>query len=182
MVVVMGGQLYGWNVAFTTGFLQFFLCQFLTDAAYVVCMASAAKDAGKIAFSGGSYGLARITIGYYAGSRVLPRAPRVHCSVVRLGQFCGHFSGLPRRLSTAPSMIGLFLLPGRSYWRGLVLLVLRCLLLAIQGGMASADLIFTATLPPTACPNATEAGARWCGPWATSTRRTLRGCRTRHRH
>ncbi|EQC33764.1 hypothetical protein SDRG_08866 [Saprolegnia diclina VS20] len=156
MVVVMGGQLYGWNVALTTGFLPFFLSQVLTDAAYVVYMSSAAEVAGKIAFSGGSYGLARITIGYYAGFLVgylelLEYIAASSVSVSYVSNFVVDAVDAPPESAPAvmaavyAGMIGFFLLPGWYYWRGLVLLAVLCLLpalLAILGGVASADLGF----------------------------------------
>ncbi|OQR88946.1 Amino Acid-Polyamine-Organocation (APC) Family, partial [Achlya hypogyna] len=67
VVCVMGGQLYGWNAAFATGFVPYAVSQVITGAAYVVYISSAAEVSGKIAFSGGSYGLTRITLGFYAG-------------------------------------------------------------------------------------------------------------------
>ncbi|OQR90633.1 Amino Acid-Polyamine-Organocation (APC) Family, partial [Thraustotheca clavata] len=67
IVAVIGGQYYGWNAAFATGFVPFFVSQILTGIAYVVYMSCTAEICGKIAFSGGSYGLSRVTLGYYCG-------------------------------------------------------------------------------------------------------------------
>ncbi|KAH9121102.1 hypothetical protein AeMF1_007039, partial [Aphanomyces euteiches] len=65
VVAVIGGQFYGWNESYETGFLPFFFAQLMMGAAYVVYIACISEVGGKV--PGGSYGLARAVLGFYPG-------------------------------------------------------------------------------------------------------------------
>jgi amino acid transporter len=65
--VVMGGILYGWNSGFTSGFGFFIVAQFIMALAYIILMCCLAEIASAISFSGGSYGLSRVKLGFYMG-------------------------------------------------------------------------------------------------------------------
>ncbi|OQR93701.1 Amino Acid-Polyamine-Organocation (APC) Family [Thraustotheca clavata] len=139
VVAVMGGQLYGWNAAFASGFLPFALSQVITGLAYIIYMSSAAEVSGKIAFSGGSYGLARITLGYYCGFMVgflelLEYVASASVSVRYVGDFIiTQFDLDPLYQFWIWALfyivfIGIFQLHGRIYWNFMVFFALSCLL------------------------------------------------------
>ncbi|RHY58161.1 hypothetical protein DYB30_012181 [Aphanomyces astaci] len=65
IVAVIGGQFYGWNVAFGAGFVPFFLSFVMMGAAYIIYVACVSEVGGKV--PGGSYGLARAVLGFYPG-------------------------------------------------------------------------------------------------------------------
>ena len=59
--VVIGGQMYGWNAALTTGFGSFGIAQFLMGTAYVCLLLCIAEIGSTIPFTGGCYGLGKNT-------------------------------------------------------------------------------------------------------------------------
>jgi len=67
LAVVIGGQMYGWNNALVTGFGTWIIAQVLMGFAFVVLMLSLAEIGSAIAFPGGSYGLARVVLGFFPG-------------------------------------------------------------------------------------------------------------------
>ena len=66
-VTVMGGQYYGWSIAFKHGFGTYAVTQFLMGLAYICYVACASEIVSTIGFSGGAYGLARAVLGFYPG-------------------------------------------------------------------------------------------------------------------
>ncbi|EQC42734.1 hypothetical protein SDRG_00457 [Saprolegnia diclina VS20] len=139
VVCVMGGQLYGWNAAFETGFVPFAISQVMTGVAYVIYISSAAEISGKLAFSGGSYGLTRITLGFYAGFIVgflelLAYIASAAVSVSYVADFLTTAWDLPN--SYKPVLwfvfyvvfIGILHLRGKYMWRFMVVFALSCLL------------------------------------------------------
>ncbi|OQR82867.1 amino acid ABC transporter permease, partial [Achlya hypogyna] len=154
VVCVLGGHLYGWNAAFATGFVPYAVSQVITGAAFVVYMSSAAEVSGKIAFSGGSYGLTRITLGFYAGFLVgfleaLEYIASAAVSVSYVADFiCSEFD-----IDDAyqPLMwfifyavfIGIFQLRGKYVWNFMVVFALACIapsVLFVVTNMHRADL------------------------------------------
>ncbi|OQR86360.1 Amino Acid-Polyamine-Organocation (APC) Family [Achlya hypogyna] len=92
VLTVIGGQLYGWNAALATGFVPFLVSQVLMGIAFVTYLACASEVCGKIQFSGGAYGLSRVTLGFYSGFLVgflelLEYISYTSVSVVFLGDF-----------------------------------------------------------------------------------------------
>ena len=67
LVIVLGGQMYGWNIALSAGFGTYFTAQCIIGIAYVVLVCCLAEIASAVAFSGGSYGLGRVVLGFYPG-------------------------------------------------------------------------------------------------------------------
>ncbi|KAF0694594.1 hypothetical protein As57867_014490, partial [Aphanomyces stellatus] len=64
-LIVMGGQFYGWNAAFSAGFVPFFVTQVFMGVAYIVYVACLSEIGSKV--PGGSYGLNRAVLGLYPG-------------------------------------------------------------------------------------------------------------------
>jgi ethanolamine permease len=67
VVIVLGGQLLGWNISFMAGFwsaLGSLGISFLLYLTLVLCLA---EMTGTFPFSGGAYGFARVTLGTYMG-------------------------------------------------------------------------------------------------------------------
>ncbi|OQR88010.1 Amino Acid-Polyamine-Organocation (APC) Family [Achlya hypogyna] len=145
--------------------------------AYIVYMSSAAEVSGKIAFSGGSYGLARITLGYYCGFIVgfvelLEYVASAAVSVSFVGEFVVDMFSWPAWttfivwLVFYALVIGLFQLPGRIYWRFMVLFAIVCLLptaLVVLGSIGGADLGYYGAYGP----NATQYNGTGSKVWAT---------------
>lgn len=67
ITIVIGGQLYGYNVAFTVGFGSYFSAIVLVGFSYIILMFALAELSSAITFSGGTYGLARVVLGFYSG-------------------------------------------------------------------------------------------------------------------
>lgn len=92
VVTVIGGQYYGWNVALSSGAGLYLLSQLLVGVAYVVYCSCVSEIVGAIAFSGGAYGLSRVTLGFYFGfivgvMELLEYIAYTSVSVVWLGQY-----------------------------------------------------------------------------------------------
>ena len=73
VVVVLGGQLYGWNSAFAAGFGSYFTAQVVVALAFVCLIFCIGENTAALAFPGGAYGLAR-----YSPSSRLPLVPSFH--------------------------------------------------------------------------------------------------------
>ena len=65
--IVAGGQLYGWNTGFSAGFGSYLIAQLMVGFAYVILLCCLGENTAALAFPGGSYGLARVCLGFYAG-------------------------------------------------------------------------------------------------------------------
>jgi len=70
VVVVLGGQMYGWNSALAAGFGSYCSAQVVVGIAFACLMCCIAENTAALAFPGGSYGLARVVLGFYAGTMV----------------------------------------------------------------------------------------------------------------
>ncbi|KDO29663.1 hypothetical protein SPRG_05615 [Saprolegnia parasitica CBS 223.65] len=153
-VCVIGGHLYGWNEALQTGFLPFALSQIVTGAAYVVYVTSIAEVSCKVPFAGVSYSLTRITLGFFCGFVVgfvelLEYVASAACSVGYVADFVtaafawdDHWKPLIWFVFYAVS-IAVFQLPGRIYWRLMVLFAFVCaipMLLVVVAGCMYGDL------------------------------------------
>ena len=67
VAVVIGGQLYGWNAGFGSGFGYYAIAQILMGMAYIVLVLCIVEVSSSLQFSGGCYGLARVVVGFYPG-------------------------------------------------------------------------------------------------------------------
>jgi ethanolamine permease len=67
ITVVLGGQYFSWNNGFEAGAGAFIICAFLVGAAYVCLIFSISEISSGLPFAGGSYGLARVSLGFYIG-------------------------------------------------------------------------------------------------------------------
>ena len=67
VTTVIGGQLYGWNAGFSSGFGSYFIGQVLVGLAYIVLLSCLAESTATLAFPGGTYGLARVVLGFFPG-------------------------------------------------------------------------------------------------------------------
>ncbi|EQC26701.1 hypothetical protein SDRG_15486 [Saprolegnia diclina VS20] len=142
VISVMGGQYYGWNAALSTGFVPYVVSQIVMGMTYVIYMSCAAEICGKIAFSGGSYGLARVTLGFYVGYLVgcmelLEYAASSSVSVNFLGEFITGKLNLDVRYEPVVWLVyfvlvnGFFKLRGQLMWNLLVVFALLCVLPAV---------------------------------------------------
>ncbi|OQR97901.1 Amino Acid-Polyamine-Organocation (APC) Family [Achlya hypogyna] len=142
IVCVMGGQYYGWNAAFATGFAPFAVSQIVMGCAYVVYMSCAAEICGKIAFSGGSYGLSRVTLGFYLGYMVgflelLEYTACTSVSLLYVSRFVTVEFDLDQRLEPLIWLVyfvfvtSFFQLRGKIMWNFMVLLAVVCAVPAI---------------------------------------------------
>ncbi|KAF0689560.1 Aste57867_19000 [Aphanomyces stellatus] len=64
-LIVMGGQFYGWNAAWSAGFVPLFATEVLMGLTYIVYVSCLAEIGSKV--KGGSYGLNRAVLGLYPG-------------------------------------------------------------------------------------------------------------------
>ena len=67
VTTVIGGQLYGWNAGFVSGFGSYFVGQVMVGLAYIVLLSCLAESSATLAFPGGTYGLARVVLGFFPG-------------------------------------------------------------------------------------------------------------------
>lgn len=67
MTCALGGLYYGWNEALTVGFCPFFISQTLMGMSFIVLICSLAEILSTVSFSGGSYGMTRVVLGFYPG-------------------------------------------------------------------------------------------------------------------
>ena len=67
LVIVMGGQMYGWNAALSVGFGSYAVGQSIIGIAYVILVMCLSEIASAVAFSGGAYGLSRVVLGFFPG-------------------------------------------------------------------------------------------------------------------
>ncbi|EQC27348.1 hypothetical protein SDRG_14872 [Saprolegnia diclina VS20] len=154
VVIVAGGQYYGWTAAYATGFLPIMISQLVMGLAFVIYMACAAEVCGKIAFSGGSYGLSRVTLGFYCGYLIgilelIEYITYAAVSFVFIGNFCTDELGMPWtyqplvHLTCYVVSIGFYQLPGRYLWPSMTVFGFVCglpLLLYILAACPFADL------------------------------------------
>jgi ethanolamine permease len=95
---VIGGQLYGWNEALEGGFASLLIVEVLMGLSFIIRCCSLAEIISCTGFSGGSYGMTRIVIGFYPGFIVAffelaEYLTYTSMSVVYIGQFiCGHLN------------------------------------------------------------------------------------------
>eukprot|EP01040_Poterioochromonas_malhamensis_P007348 gene7347-7929_t len=67
MTTVVGGLMYGWNAGLTIGFGGFLVAQILMGLAFVILVYALSEIVSTTSFSGGSYGMARVMLGFYPG-------------------------------------------------------------------------------------------------------------------
>jgi len=67
IVIVVGGDFFSWNAGIVSGFGSFFLATVLVGTAYIILILCTSEMVSAFPFSGGSYGLARCTVGFFAG-------------------------------------------------------------------------------------------------------------------
>ncbi|KAG6611579.1 putative amino acid permease YfnA [Phytophthora cinnamomi] len=65
ITIVIGGQYFGWNGGINAGIYSFFTGFILLSSAYTTLCCCTAEITGALPFAGGSYGLARCTLGFY---------------------------------------------------------------------------------------------------------------------
>ena len=64
---VVGGQLYGWNAAFSCGFGSFLIAQIFVGISYIIMLCCLGELSATLPFPGGTYGCARAVLGFYLG-------------------------------------------------------------------------------------------------------------------
>jgi len=67
ITVVIGGQYFSWNAGLAAGFGSYIICTFLIGSAYFCLCLCTSELTSALPFAGGAYGLARCTLGFYAG-------------------------------------------------------------------------------------------------------------------
>lgn len=65
ITIVIGGQYFCWNEGISAGIYSFLIAYFLIASAYITLCSCTAEITGALPFAGGSYGLARCTLGFY---------------------------------------------------------------------------------------------------------------------
>ncbi|EGZ17995.1 hypothetical protein PHYSODRAFT_300849 [Phytophthora sojae] len=65
ITIVMGGQYADWNEGLHSGLYSFIIAYFLIAIGYLLLCCCTAEINGALPFSGGAYGLARCTLGFY---------------------------------------------------------------------------------------------------------------------
>ncbi len=63
--LIVSGQFYGWNAGYLMGFWPFFVAVLFTFSGYLCLSLCLAEMSSAIPFSGGTYGLARVTLGNF---------------------------------------------------------------------------------------------------------------------
>jgi hypothetical protein len=67
IATVIGGMFYGWNAALTSGFGSYLIAQVLIGIADIILILALCEMVSSAAFSGGSFGMGRVVLGFYAG-------------------------------------------------------------------------------------------------------------------
>ena len=67
ITIVIGGQYFSWNFGFTAGVGSYGLAVLLITIAYITLICNISEITAALPFTGGSYGLARCTLGNYWG-------------------------------------------------------------------------------------------------------------------
>lgn len=67
MCMALGGVFAGWNIGLTAGFGSYVCATALVASGYVALVCSLAEVASALPFAGGSYGIARVTLGVFPG-------------------------------------------------------------------------------------------------------------------
>ncbi|POM80578.1 Hypothetical protein PHPALM_1563 [Phytophthora palmivora] len=65
ITIVIGGQYFCWNEGISAGIYSFLIGYFLIASAYITLCSCTAEITGALPFAGGSYGLARCTLGFF---------------------------------------------------------------------------------------------------------------------
>lgn len=65
--MAIGQQLYGWNAGLSAGFGNWIIAQVLMGGAYILFIMCLSEITSTVAFEGGSYGLARMVVGFFPG-------------------------------------------------------------------------------------------------------------------
>eukprot|EP01040_Poterioochromonas_malhamensis_P007349 gene7349-7930_t len=67
MMTVLGGLMFGWPIALVVGFGGFLVAQTIMGLAFVILVYALSEIVSTTSFSGGSYGMARVMLGFYPG-------------------------------------------------------------------------------------------------------------------
>jgi ethanolamine permease len=67
IVTITSGPFFTWNLALSAGFGSYIISTILLGSAYCIFCLCASELSSAFPFAGGSYGLARCTLGYYLG-------------------------------------------------------------------------------------------------------------------
>ncbi|EQC30696.1 hypothetical protein SDRG_11749 [Saprolegnia diclina VS20] len=167
VLTVIGGQFYGWNEALSTGFVPYFVSQVLMGLAFIAYMACASEVCGKIQFSGGAYGLARVTLGFYTGFLVgflelLEYVTYTSVSVLFMSDFMTTTYGVEKAWEPLLWAIyyavttSLILLRGKHFWRFCLVLAAACVVPPLVYCVASIGHTDFATYGPLQIGNASE--------------------------
>lgn len=130
ITTVIGGQFYGWMEGFHGGFATYLIAQVLVGIAFLILVCSICEIVSTVSFSGGSYGMARVVLGFYpgflvAGFELMEYISYTSVSALFLGQFiCAHAQcsdnfGIPLVICIAFYVISYgFLIEGKAwFWR-----------------------------------------------------------------
>mmetsp|Transcript_7776 Transcript_7776/g.12901 ORF Transcript_7776/g.12901 Transcript_7776/m.12901 type:complete len:739 (+) Transcript_7776:72-2288(+) len=67
ITIVIGGQYFAWNAGLTAGFGSFLIATFFIATGYFSLIMCIAELSSALPFAGGSYGIARVTMGIFPG-------------------------------------------------------------------------------------------------------------------
>jgi len=67
ITIVIGGQYFAWNAGLVAGFGSYAIATMMIASGYLCLMLCISEVTSALPFAGGSYGLARISLGFYPG-------------------------------------------------------------------------------------------------------------------
>ena len=67
LATILTSCYYDWNYSLTAGFGSYLIAQILMGIAYVIMISSLAEIVSSTTFAGGTYGMARVVLGFYPG-------------------------------------------------------------------------------------------------------------------
>ena len=144
IALVIGGQYFSWNFDLSAGSGSAFISVFLIGLGYLCLCLCNAEMTSALPFAGGAYGMARVSLGFYAGfivgcSETGEYILYVASSGIFLCQLIASVSGI-----TSPEMIpvmclafyvsstGITILGGYTFWRFTTFLAIVSLLILIM--------------------------------------------------
>ena len=146
ITIVIGGQYFSWNAGLSAGFGSYSIATCLIAIAYICLCCSVSELASTMPFAGGGYGLARVTLGFYAGfligcCEIIEYMVYVSSSVLSLGTMFGTITGMDPKFQPLVwvafyvSAVSVYCYGGRLFWivnmflaiSSIIILVIYCL-------------------------------------------------------
>lgn len=127
ITIVIGGQYFAWNFGLSAGFGSYAIAIILISLAYICLIFCISEITSGLPFAGGSYGLARITLGFYPGfivgcSEAIEYIIYTATSCIALGRMISDLLNLDVRynpliwIAFYVSAVGIQVCGGRVFW------------------------------------------------------------------